>query len=87
MAAGEGIVSTAGIEKLLDEVEWRELPLPHRSLDGLYATHQGVVEFGTFRLRCYTLNDGRRVFDADDMAAQFDGVPPAVREEGDEHGD
>lgn len=37
--------------------------------DGLYATHEGVFEFGGARLRCYRLNDGRAIFDAEDFEA------------------
>ena len=67
----------APIEKLLEMVEWREVDQPADAAfvgdpDALYATHEGVLEITpALVLRCYTLNDGSRVFDADDIAAFF----------------
>lgn len=61
------------IEKLLDqEVEWEKIdPKGFVGEEGtLYATHQGVLEIGAAKLRVYQLNDGQRVFDADDVATQ-----------------
>lgn len=64
------------IEKLLEqEVEWTELPAPEDK-DGLYAVREGVLEIGAARLRTYVLNDGQRVFDADDVAGFF--TPPPI---------
>ena len=57
---------------MLDRVEWEALPEPETT-DGLYATHVGYLDFGAGKLRCYVLNDERRVFDADDVAAFFGG--------------
>ena len=62
------------IERLLDQkVQWEEIPLEGCSFAGepgvLYATHSGTLEIGAARFRVYQLNDGRRVFDADDVAA------------------
>ncbi len=37
----------------------------------LYATHSGVLEIGGVALKCYRLNDGSAVFDADDLARFF----------------
>lgn len=34
---------------------------------GLYATHEGIFEIGGAKLRCYRLNNGEAVFDADDF--------------------
>lgn len=62
---------SAPIERLLDTVEWQKLP-PPRADNGLpFATHEGVLEFGEARLRCYQLSTGVRVFDADDIEAFF----------------
>lgn len=65
------------IEKLLDEIEWRELDQPHVSMaddpGALYATHEGFLLVGDIRLTVYTLNDGQRVFDADSIAAFLSG--------------
>ena len=59
------------VEKLLDSLDWTALPEPERT-DGLYATHEGVLEIGDLHLRCYTLNNGQRIFDADDIHRAFD---------------
>ncbi len=71
---------SAGIEKLLDAVDWRELPEldPPCDPDGLYATHEGVLEVGGASLKAYTLNDGRRILDAADVLRFFGEDPEAV---------
>lgn len=78
-------VRGSGMDRMLDLVEWRALGEPHVSMagdpDALYATHEGVLDFGPFQLRCYSLNDGQRVFDADDVAAVF-SKPEAGTAEG-----
>lgn len=61
----------APIEILLERLDWKRLPAPEGT-DGLYATHEGVLEIGELHLRCYMLNDGQRVFDADDIHRAFD---------------
>lgn len=53
------------IDKLLDKVQWVEIrrvgDMPN---DGLpYATHEGVLRIDHIELKCYQLNDGRRIFD------------------------
>jgi len=59
------------IDRLLDTVEWRELPLPTGETE-LYATHEGELAFSDdVRLRCYVLSDGTRVFDAGDVERLF----------------
>lgn len=66
---------TAPIERLLDTVEWRALDAPTDPPSELpYATHEGVLSFGEFKLRCYQLNTGERVFDGDDVEAFFAGA-------------
>jgi hypothetical protein len=56
---------------MLDAVEW-QATAAQPNPDGLpYATHSGVLRIGEISLRCYRLNDGRAVFDADDIAAWF----------------
>jgi hypothetical protein len=66
---------TTPIEKLLLAVEW--LPVdkpPPPSFSPLpFATHQGVLRIGDARLRCYRLNTGKTVFDADDVREFFGG--------------
>jgi len=69
----------APIELLMDKAGWKELPQPHVSMaddpDALYATHEAVLEIGAATLRCYQLNDGQRVFGADDVGAFFTPAP------------
>jgi hypothetical protein len=60
------------IEIMMDGVEWCERdssePAPE---EGLYATHEGVFEFLGHRLRCYRLNNGAAVINADDVEEFF----------------
>ena len=65
----------APIERLLDTVEWKELPSPEASEPGLpYATHEGVLHLdNSIELRCYQLDDGRRIFDGRDIEALIGG--------------
>jgi hypothetical protein len=65
-------MNKTGIEAMLDTVDWQLVPrrqVPAGS--ELYATHAGVLEIVDMRLRCYRLNDGMTVFDADDFTAWF----------------
>jgi hypothetical protein len=62
------------IEMMLDGVEWREAdPVQQEGeSDGLpYATHEGVLEIAGVKLRCYRLNTGQAIFNADDIAELF----------------
>lgn len=62
------------IEVLLDSVAWTPLPDHEDTGDGIpYAVMEGVLNVGTHSLRCYQLNTGVRVFDADDVHAFFGG--------------
>ncbi len=63
------------IERLLDGVDWTDLPEPEDK-DGLYAVREGMVEIGAARFKVYVLNDGQRVFDADSVADFF--TPPPI---------
>lgn len=66
-----------GLERMLETVAWNEYPDPAPDASGLHATHWGHLEFGGVRLRCYLLNDGQRVFDADDVEAMFSNREPS----------
>lgn len=70
-------------DALLDGAEWKALDLKGARFtdepDALYATHEATLEIGDSTLRCYQLNDGQRVFDADDVHAFF--TPPDGRKE------
>ncbi len=48
-------------DELMDKVNWK--PTNAAPGAGLYATHEGVLDFMGFHLKVYTLNDGQRVFD------------------------
>ena len=66
------------IDRLMETVEWKELA-PENGIgfddDGLpWATHEGVLQIGELRLRCYRLNTGQAIFNAEDMDAFFDGM-------------
>lgn len=60
---------------LLADVEWCETEMPTHTSALPYATHEGVFEVLGHQLRCYRLNDGSTVFNADDFEA-FLGLRP-----------
>lgn len=63
----------SAIEAMLERnVQWTELPEPENK-EGLYAVKEGVLELGALRLRAYVLNNGERVFDADDVGRFWGG--------------
>lgn len=37
----------------------------------IWATHSGVLEVEGFKMRCYILSNGERIFDMDDVEAYF----------------
>lgn len=60
------------IEVLLDRVEWENCDTPDQLHTGdLYATMKGELNFLGFKFRCYVLNDGQRVLNADDVEKFF----------------
>ena len=67
-------MSKTPIEILLDRVEWTAAePLEDLSKAAMpYATHEGVLEIFGHKLRCYRLNTGQAVFNADDVEGFFD---------------
>lgn len=56
------------IEVLINAVEMTPLPPqdPAEALELPYATHEGYLQIGDISIRCYQLNDGRRLLDAND---------------------
>jgi len=55
---------------MLDAVEWTEVVADQNaefSPDLPFATHEGVLRIAGTQLRCYRLNDGRAIFNADDI--------------------
>lgn len=75
----------APIDALLDTTEWTPVERDETTESGVpYATHSGVLEIGGSKLRCYRLNTGMAVIDADDFDAFFaglecPGVPEAMK--------
>jgi hypothetical protein len=71
------------IPTLLATVEWQATThAPEAGCDLPYATHRGVFEIMGFKMRCYRLNTGEAIFDAEDVEAFFsphipDGDPEA----------
>lgn len=82
---------TTPIDRMLDVVQWRELPQPHVSMagdpDALYATHEGEIGIEGQTIRCYVLNDGQRVFDADSVEAFFGAADAPSRKQSPEEAD
>ncbi len=55
---------------MFEDVEWIEYD-DYPSLDGLQATHEGTFKIGDFEFRCYKLNDGSTVLNAEDVESFF----------------
>jgi len=61
------------MEAFLDTLKWKTLP-PSNADDGSglpHATHEGMIEIGSIRLRVYQLSTGERVIHEDDLAKFF----------------
>lgn len=67
---------TAPIQRLLDKVEWEELPPPDGSdPPGIpIATHQGVLKIGDIEFIVYQLDDGQRVIAEESLKPLLDGA-------------
>lgn len=67
---------TTPIETMLAGVEWEPTERAGEGVqNGLpYATHSGVLDVFGAKLRCYRLNTGQAVFDADDVKEFFGGL-------------
>jgi hypothetical protein len=61
------------IEQAMDAVDWTPVDgaLANAGADLPYATHAGLLKIGALELRCYRLNTGMAVFDADDVKRFF----------------
>ena len=58
----------------MEKVEWRALPEPTEAPGDLpYATHEGELELGEACLRCYTLSNGQRIINAEDLESFLEG--------------
>lgn len=58
-------------EALMNSVQWRETGMTDDGSGLPYATHEGVLSIGGVDLKCYQLNDGRRIFDAESVTQFF----------------
>jgi len=61
---------TTPIEKL-NSIEWKKVEELCNDSNLPYATHHGVMRLLDMELKCYRLNDGRTIIDADDMRKFF----------------
>jgi hypothetical protein len=60
------------MDVLLDAVEWEVVEGAAPDDDGMpYATHTGVLVIAGMQLRCFQLNDGRRMINAEDVNKFF----------------
>jgi hypothetical protein len=55
------------IPTMLANVKWQATDVVPQTDDLPYATHSGVFEIMGHKLRCYRLNTGQAIFDADDF--------------------
>lgn len=65
------------IEKMMEMVEWRETGAVGDQSGLPWATHEGVFQIGEASLRCYRLNTGQAILNAEDMQAFFGDLLPA----------
>lgn len=69
-------MSKPPIEMIFDGLTWTAIPgaAGVGDDDGIpYATHQGVISLAGFELTVFQLNNGQRVFSADDLQKLFGG--------------
>jgi hypothetical protein len=75
-------VAAEAIGALLSKIEWMPIPGTLGVIDeeagAVSATHCGVIELRGFRLRCFQLSNGQRVFDLDDVEKMFNGTSGAA---------
>jgi len=62
------------IDEIMDAVRWTECEdTSEKGDEGVpFATHHGVLRFGRFTLRVYTLSNGQRLIDAEDVHRMLD---------------
>jgi hypothetical protein len=67
---------TTPIAKMMETVEWRETGVASDQSGRPWATHEGVLQIGDTSLRCYRLNTGQAIINAEDMRAFFGDLLP-----------
>ena len=70
-------------DRLFDQMVWVPRVDPDPDPEGKlpHVTHDGTLRIGETELACYTLSDGRRIIDADDVHALFSAVEPEDKSE------
>lgn len=58
-------------ESLVDKMATEPCEPPENPSGLPYPVRRGVLEIGGHKLRCYVLNDGRRIFNAQDIEDLF----------------
>ncbi|MEG1402371.1 hypothetical protein [Bacteroides sp.] len=59
---------TAPIEALLDSIQYEDIEKGESVTDGtLYAVKKGILDIEGYKLTVYVLNNGQRIFDANDF--------------------
>ncbi len=56
---------------ILDSIDWETVTPDQSSDGGPTVTHEGILELGNYKLRCYRLDDGRSIINADDFREFF----------------
>lgn len=74
-------VAAEVVEALLDKIDWTPLPeqlgVRGDGNEAVMATHCGEIVLRGYRLRCFQLSTGQRVFDLDDVEKMFAGTSGA----------
>jgi hypothetical protein len=65
------VIAKKSIDIMLDGLVWKELKKVHPGEHLPYATHEGILTIGDCKLRCYQLNDGRRVITEESIMEFF----------------
>lgn len=69
------IMDKTPIDLMLDKIDWIKYEDEERHNSELpYAIHSGILRIGDIKLKCYRLNNGMAVFDADDVEKFFDNM-------------
>lgn len=71
---------TQPIETLMESVKWEACETTPVDDDGFlpFATHHGILEIGEIKLRCYRLNNGMAIINAEDLKALFPNEIPRI---------
>lgn len=58
---------------MFNNVDWASVEAPANPEGMPYPTHQGILDIMGHQFRCYRLNTGEAIINADDFAAFFNG--------------